>query len=490
MQPSQINLDEWLSWLQSDSPQRRREAAIALSRVQDERIVGPLQAALSDSDSTVRANAAAGMGHNRVQAAADDLIALLRDEEDIVRERAATALAQIGAGQAIEPLLDALEDSGTWARNRIIYVLGASGDARAVEPLITLLDDSEASTQGVAAWALGAIGDERALDPLLGLLRDPVASVRGNAAWALGELGDGTAIARLLPLLEDAAPEVRGKTAWALGTLGELTGETEVVAPLVALLDDYAEIPNDSAHLYVSQYAAEALTQVGTEEALTAVEVWKPIAREKLLPRRIMDLIRALQHKDLQTRETVMQQLLEIGSPAVEPLLDALQNATYERVRQGAAQTLGLLGDGRATHTLSMALADEDPGVWSQAVAALAKMGPRAEKALRPSLSSKKVRVRYGAALVLWRISREERAFKLVLQALQDDDLVVRGSAITSLWQQPDERAVATLQIQLEAEERGGMMARYILQALDTIGGPMATATVANYLAENRDKLR
>lgn len=490
MQPSQINLDEWLNWLQADDPQKRREAAIALSRVQDEQVAVPLQAALADLDSTVRANAAAGMGHNRVQEAVDDLIALLRDPEDIVRERAATALAQIGAGQAIEPLLDALDDSGTWARNRIIYVLGASGDARAVETLITLLDHEEGSTQGVAAWALGAIGDLRALEPLQGLLNDPVASVRGNAAWALGEMGEGASVGVLLPLLEDDAPEVRGKTAWALGTLGELTGDMQMVAPLIALLDDYAEIPNDSAHLYVSQYAAEALTQIGTDEALAAVEVWKPIAREKLLPRRIMDLIRALQHKDLQTREAVMQQLQEIGPAAVEPLMDALQNATHERIRQGAAQALGLLGDGRATHTLALALADEDAGVWSQAVAALSKLGNRAEKALRPMLRSKKQRVQIGAALALWRINREERAFKLLLQALQDDDLVVRGSAITSLWQQPDERAVATLQIQLDNEETGSMMARYILQALDTIGGPMATATIANYLAEHRDAMR
>lgn len=490
MQPSQINIDEWLKWLQSDDPQQRRDAAIALARAKDERVIAPLVAALSDRDSTVRANAAAGLGHNNAQSAVDALIALLRDDDDLVRERAATALAQLGAGQAIDPLLAALDDSGTWARNRMIYVLGASGDARAVEPLITLLDHEEASTQGVAAWALGAIGDVSALTPLIGLLRDPVASVRGNAAWALGELGDGEAIAVLLPLLGDEAPEVRGKTAWALGTLGELTGATTMVEPLLPLLEDYTEIPNDSAHLYVAQYAAEALSQIGSDAALAAVEAWKPSARQKLLPRRIAGLIRALQHQDLQTREAVMQQLQEIGTPAVEPLMVALQQSPHERIRQGAAQALGLLGDSRATYTLTLGLADDDVGVWSQAVAALAQLGDKAKKALRPLLRSKEPRVQQGAALVLWRIKREERAFKLLLQALQDDDLVVRGSAITSLWRQPDERAVATLQIQLQEEEPGGMMARYILQALDTIGGPVATATVANYLAEHQDELR
>jgi HEAT repeat protein len=71
----------------------------------------------------------------------------------------------------------------------------------------------------------------------------------------------------------------------------------------------------------------------------------------------------------------------------------------------------------------------------------------------------------------------------VLLQALQDEELVVRGSAITSLWMQPDERAIATLQIRLQVEE--GMMAKYILQALQTIGTPAAQATIAHWLAEN-----
>jgi HEAT repeat protein len=137
-----------------------------------------------------------------------------------------------------------------------------------------------------------------------------------------------------------------------------------------------------------------------------------------------------------------------------------------------------------------MALADPDSGVWSQATASLAKLGKAAEKALRPALGSKKEAVSRGAAIALWRISKEEKAFKTLLNCIQDEDVVIRGSAITSLWMQPDERAVATLQIQLMKEEAGGIMAKYILQALDTIGGGMAVATIANYLAEHKDKLK
>jgi HEAT repeat protein len=176
-----------------------------------------------------------------------------------------------------------------------------------------------------------------------------------------------------------------------------------------------------------------------------------------------------------------MQQLVELGAVAVDTLVQALQSAEDARIRQGIAQTLGLLDDKRAVQPLTLALADPDVGVWSQAVAALAKLGKMAEKPLRPLLGSNKTRVKQGAAIALWRIARENKAFPILLQALQDAELVVRGSAITSLWMQPDERAVATLQIQLQHEE--GMMAKYILQALQTIGTPAAQATIAHWLS-------
>ena len=487
MTPQDINT--LIQYLQSDNVQERQQAAIELSRLKDDSLITPLLEALNDSDSTVRANAAIGLGLNEVQDAVESLIALLRDNEDIVRERAATALAQIGDMRAIDPLIDALDDSGIWAKNRIIYVLGASKAVQAVEPLIVLLDSPDVSTQGVAAWALGAIGDLRALEPLLGLLDEPNHSVRGNAAYAIGELSQEETIPRLIVLLRDNSPEVRGKTAWALGNLGEITGNTSMIELLIALLEDYGEIVNESEHLFVCQYAAESLSQIGTGEALEAVEAWKPIAREKLLPRRIQDLIRALQHRELETRERIFQELQTIGAPSVEPLIEALGTAENIRIRQGSAQALGLLEDKRAVKPLIMALNDPDEGVWSQSTASLAKLGEQAEKTLRKYLYDKQERIKFGVAIALWRIKAESKAFTTLLQALQHENVVFRGSAITSLWMQPDERAVATLQIQLQKEEIGGMMAKYILHALETIGGSMATATVANYLAENRERL-
>jgi HEAT repeat protein len=315
------------------------------------------------------------------------------------------------------------------------------------------------------------------------LLKSGQASVRGNVAWALGEFGLESLIAPLIAASSDAAPEVRAKAAWALGTISEASGNHSMLDALLALLDDYAEVPNSSAHVFVCQYAAEALSQMNDPQAQAAVEAWRPLAREKLLPRRVTDLLATLRHKDTQIREQTLQQLVEIGSAALDLLVQALHQHEHARVRQGAAQALGMIGDGRATHALVMALADTDAGVWSQATAALANLGKGAEKALRPAISSKVQRVRLGAAIALWRSQREEKAFTSVLQAIQDDEMLVRSSAISSLWTQPDARAVATLQIQLQQES--GMLAHYILQALQIINTPAAQATITHWMKQH-----
>ncbi|MAU10481.1 MAG: hypothetical protein CL607_11710 [Anaerolineaceae bacterium] len=486
MPTDQPNIDTLLALLQGNDPSQRQQAAIALSSIKDERIIEPLLAALSDADSTVRANAATGLGTNKATQAVDTLIERLQqDEQDIVRERAAAALAQIGDERAIGPLIDALDDPANWVRNRVIYVLGASRDARAVDPLLELLDHDDVTTRSNAAWALGAIGDERALHPLLSLLQSKEASLRANGAWALGELAHPQAIEPVMALLRDASSEVRSKAAWALGSLGELTGDTQMVPALIALLEDYAEVASQqSSHVFVCQYAAEALLQISTDDAQKAVEHWRPLAAEKLRPYQIKRLIGVFVQGDKQMVDAAVAQLAEIGPPAIPQLSEALQHKLV-KVRQPAVRALGQIARAEAGPALMMALADADPGVWSQAVAALVAIGKPIVPLLQPALNSKNLRVRNGAALALWRIQREAEAFQVVLAALSDEEMLVRSGALIALIQQPDERALATLQIRLNEEDE--VMARYVLQALNAIGNHAAMATIAHWLAHHQN---
>lgn len=206
------------------------------------------------------------------------------------------------------------------------------------------------------------------------------------------------------------------------------------------------------------------------------------LPRSALMDALIQDihtLIGRFQHPDKAVRREAVMLLERVGAPAVPYLIEALR-AEAASTRQHAAQALGQIADPLAVPPLLMALADEDSGVWSQAVAALAQIG--APEPLRGALSSSVTRVHWGAALALWRICREEAAFPYLLLALQSDDLLVRNSAVLSLWQQPDERALATLQIILTPED--SVINRYILQALQHIGTPGAQATIAHWLSQ------
>ncbi|MCS6835606.1 MAG: HEAT repeat domain-containing protein [Anaerolineae bacterium] len=193
----------------------------------------------------------------------------------------------------------------------------------------------------------------------------------------------------------------------------------------------------------------------------------------------IYTLISRFQHPDRAVRRDAVRSLKRVGAPAVPYLVEALR-AESTPTRQHAAQALGQIADPLAVPPLLMALADEDSGVWSQAVAALAQIGAR--ELLRSALSSSVTRVRWGASLALWRMRREEAAFPYLLLALQSDDLLVRNSAVLSLWQQPDDRALATLQIILTPED--SVINRYILQALQHIGTPGAQAAIAHWLSQ------
>jgi HEAT repeat protein len=474
------NIARALARLQDPDAWQRAQVAMALSNLRDARVVAAMAQALrDDSDPTVRANAALCLGVNRAHEHERDLLSAMHDRNEIVRERAATALAQLGTPDALHALINGLDDTHAFVRNRCAYLLGASRHANAIDPLMELLNHRDASSRSVAAWALGVLTAREAVPALLRLLQDSAPVVRGNAAWALGEFADESLIPPLIGRLKDTSPDVRAKAAWALGALGSATASTAPLAPLIRLLDDYAEVQDDSAHIFVCQYAAEALTQLQTPPALEAVARWRPEAQARLAPYRVREMIRAFAHPQAETRESALQAVIAMGEDVVPLLIDALKHR-HPRVRGGAVRALGLLKAREAVPMLLLALADDDLGVWSQAVAALGAMGE--ETLLTSALKSDKTRVKHGAALALWRLARAEAAFPYVLIVARDNDVIVQTSAVTSLWLQPDERATATLQAVLTPEDT--MLNRYVVQALQAIKTPLAVGIAQRWVIE------
>ena len=239
-------------------------------------------------------------------------VAALKADDTATRMEAANTLGFMreGAADAVPALVDVLEDDYEPLRRNAIYALGAIGNP-AVERLIDgLAAEKEAFDMEPilhicdAAHGLAAIGAPAVLT-LMNVLKDERENVRASAAYALGEMGSvaAEAVDGLIALLTDESEEVRRHATSALGMIKEPVSKT--VPALVPVLADREDtdlaffaaqaltrigpdaveaIPalrealvSDSA--YVRGFSSEALSRIGTAEALQALVPFLRTAR-------------------------------------------------------------------------------------------------------------------------------------------------------------------------------------------------------------------
>lgn len=205
-----------------------------LGTVRLETIVEALVAALADSSGEVRAAAAGAcidlcledMPQTPFPYTARSRLPQADEEQPSAR---------VALRAAVEPLVAALKDSETEVRAQAATALGWIADPRAAAPLARCLKDTEARCRLAAVEALGMLRTPAALKPLARALADPSRQVRLGAAGALGEMGDPIALDLLLAVLSDAEEhlEVRAATARALGALHQ----PKALSPLQELLE-------------------------------------------------------------------------------------------------------------------------------------------------------------------------------------------------------------------------------------------------------------
>ena len=239
-------------------------------------------------------------------------IEALRKGDSNVRMEAANELGfmRTDATEAVSTLADALEDSYEPVRRNAIYALGAIGKS-SVEPLIDALDSEKEAFDMEpilhicdAAHGLSAIGTA-AVPALITALEDKRENVRASAAYALAEMGPvaAEAVDGLVALLTDESEEVRRHATSALGMIKVPVSKT--VPALVRVLEDREDtdlaffaaqaltrigpdateavpalgeaLMSESA--YVRGFSSEALSRIGTAEALQALVPFLRTAR-------------------------------------------------------------------------------------------------------------------------------------------------------------------------------------------------------------------
>jgi HEAT repeat protein len=179
---------------------------------------------LRDKDWYRRREAAITLGEMGDERAIPHLIAALRDSEWNVREAAEDALAQIGS-PAVEPLLRALREYQI--RKFVIKILGRIKDERVLDPLFAQLRNEE--FKEAATEALVEVG-QPAVERLTAVLNDKDKNVRKHAVIALGDIGVTECVDLLIEATKDEEWEVRLAAIAALDKIGDERGKPAIKA--------------------------------------------------------------------------------------------------------------------------------------------------------------------------------------------------------------------------------------------------------------------
>ncbi len=254
--------DQLLADLQSPRPEVRALAVKKLAEESRPDDLALFTRAAKDMASIVRGEAAAALGKSQDPRVVDLLGELLEDSDEDVQGKAAMALAQVKNDKAKAYLTLQYGRRGRATRQIIVQALkqanvpGAMAEVVAAESkaiwdrnLLALTEGSPPERVG-AAEELGKSGRPEAFNRLVPLVRDSQVILAAAAVRGLGDVGDKRAVAAILPLLDESFPELRESAITALTRLQEpqaiprlqaVAVEKSPVSPLA--IDALLELP-------------------------------------------------------------------------------------------------------------------------------------------------------------------------------------------------------------------------------------------------------
>lgn len=311
---------------------------------------------------------------------------LLTSDDAAVRLNVLAALREIGDSRALAGFAAALEDPNVEVRSfaigaieamqggppvageegvdpawRAVGHLGGAGP-NAVRPLLIVAGGQDPELQN---RALAALVNLASPGELVAALLDVLPGVRAAAAATLVARG-GPVPPEVLAALEDPDAEVRMRVAQIAGALGDPRG----VGPLARALDD-----SDPA---VSCAAVKALGRCGAAAVAPLVD----------------------RLGDDQLADAVIGALADLGSSAIEALVDVLRSPRAPAVRARAITVIRALGAVVEPALLGL-LSSADASGRARAGGALVALGARATPALVQALESAPARVADDAAALL-----------------------------------------------------------------------------------------
>ncbi len=255
---------------------------------------------------------------------------------------------------------------------------GFRQDAAALAAVIEGISSPDPVVRRVSAEILGDISSPVATPALVHALSDPDVSVRVASLRGLAHTATASALPEITNCLRDPEPEVR---RWALDALGQLGGSSgAIVRNVEALLSD--------ADALVRCRAALTLARLGPHEEVSPRWLHGAMATRHGDARRTLQ--RMADDPDPQVRVSALEALGECAEKDTFDLVFAGLSDPHAPpvIRRAAAAALVRIDPQRALQPLIRALNDDDRAVREALAAALGQIGEAALEPVVAALSN------------------------------------------------------------------------------------------------------
>jgi len=230
-------------------------------RLRDYFAFAPLLAELYDEDIHIQLSAASALGRIGDVRAIEPLIEIMGSRDVYFDDVVGDAIGNIGE-PTVKPLLVALHDVNPARRLNAAFALKHIRDVRAIKPLVAALNDKKWFVRNSIVVALANMRDF-VVEELFIVLNSSDRDVRISGIDALGRIKSTQATKALINMLHDTDEHVRYHATFAIGQIRDAIS----IGALSECLNDVSE--------WVCKGASVALENIGTPEALEALQKWR-----------------------------------------------------------------------------------------------------------------------------------------------------------------------------------------------------------------------
>jgi len=472
--------------LNSDQIVLQTEAARALGKIGDPRALPVLDEWYQKNDMALRIAILETYGDFQNPKQTQRIAKALKEEHDDLRTKALEILGDSGDDSVIEDLVMMLNDPFHQAqnaarngvlnfgeaaipylstvlhskldrslRNKVVYALKDTKSDLAVAPLIKALNDPDTYLVSSVQIALQSFG-EPAVPPLLKLLRSGNWLHRKRATEILSRNREPRAVPEFITILKGNDNELKRDAAF-------LVGELKYYPAVPLLIDCLGE-----AEMTLVVEVTIALGKIGSAEATPAILAGLESGNTALVvesakalgnikdARAINGLIDKTRSRNEEIRKAANEALVNIGAPAVEPLLSLMAESDHFTIKNTAdilaqigtpavpgllkminntsttswyaVEALGKIKDERAIQPLTAALDFDDGYYYLTVRSALANIGRPAFDQVVSLLHSEDSDQRWKAVETIYAF-REPSMTKYLITAIDDQEWRVRFAA-------------------------------------------------------------